>query len=131
MYIFLKYFTSELYDVLVTSCTISSGHLENPLLDIDNSQHRPGGTKERAACDDDYQISSAAELLWTWPHSRSSVAFFSKIKPKEGKCFFIAYFDLVLDRSTDKMTTVTLWLPRVKKKVAKKVCACNGTLLIG
>ena len=72
------------------------------------------------------------EELWAWPHSLSSVAFFSKIKPKEEKVVFkisplnVAYFDLVLhsrfktkrslrsdvdrsiNRSTDKMTTVSL-----------------------
>ena len=87
---------------------------------VENSR-RPGG---RLLCDDVYLPNNTGwEELLAWPHSLNSVAFFSKIKPKEEKVVFlfplkVAYFDFVLhsrfktkrslrsdtDRSIDKST---------------------------
>ena len=74
----------------------------------------PGGKR---LCDDVYQLIQGVRSFGRGPHSLSSIAFFSKIKPNEEKVvyYFLAYFDLVLhsrltkqslrsdvDRSTDQ-----------------------------
>ena len=48
--------------------------------------HPDLGGKDYYVCDQGPKI----QELWAWPHSLSSVTFFTEIKPKEEKVFFIS-----------------------------------------